>query len=114
MIAWQKISHRCFFLALCLSIWPCICSAYSVLTHEQVVDLLWKDQIQPLLLKRFPNATPDELRKAHAYAYGGCVMQGMGYYPLRHKIFSDLLHYLRSGDFVGKIIQDSSHPHQNP
>jgi len=83
-------------------------SGYSVLTHEEVVDLLWKDQIQPLLLKRFPGATDDDLRKAHAYAYGGSVMQDMGYYPFGNKFFSDLVHYVRSGDFVEALLRDSS------
>src|SRR5947209_14951197 len=53
----------------------CLGAAFSVLTHEEVVDLLWKDTIQPLLLKRFPNATPDDLKKAHAFAYGGCLVR---------------------------------------
>ena len=79
-----------------------------MLTHEQVVDLLWKDQIRPLLLQRFPRATPDELRKAHAYAYGGCVVQDMGYYPFGSRFFSDLVHYIRSGDFVEHLLNDSS------
>ncbi len=82
--------------------------AYSVLTHEQVVDLLWKDQIQPLLLKRFPQATEQDLREAHAYAYGGSMVQDMGYYPFGNKFFSDLLHYVRSGDFVMTLIEDST------
>lgn len=81
---------------------------YSVLTHEQIVDVQWKDGIQPLLLKRFPNASEEDLRKAHAYAYGGCVLQDMGYYPFGSKYFSDLVHYVRSGDFVEALIRDSS------
>src|SRR5580693_9418475 len=85
-----------------------ICPAYSVLTHEEVVDLLWQDQIQPLLKKRFPSATDEDLRKAHAYAYGGCVIQDMGYYPFGSKYFSDLVHYVRSGDFIIALIQESS------
>ena len=83
------------------------CSAYSVLTHEEVVDLLWKDDIQPLLLRRFPSATADDLTKAHAYAYGGCLVQDMGYYPFGNKTFSDLTHYVRSGDFIVYLIKDS-------
>ncbi len=83
-------------------------AGYSVLTHEQVVDLMWNDEIQPRLLKRFPHATPDDLQKAHAYAYGGCVVQDMGYYPFGSKFFSDLVHYVRSGDFVEALIHDSS------
>lgn len=86
----------------------CLCSGYSVLTHEQIVDLLWKDQIQPLLLKRFPKSTEEDLRKAHAFAYGGSVVQDMGYYPFGNKYFSDLVHYVRSGDFVEALIADSS------
>lgn len=82
--------------------------SYSVLTHEQVVDLAWKDQIRPLLLQRFPQATPDDLKRAHAFAYGGSVMQDMGYYPFGKKYFSDLVHYVRSGDFVLALIQESS------
>jgi hypothetical protein len=82
--------------------------AYSVLTHEQIVDLLWNDQIQPLLLKRFPAATPDDLKKAHAFAYGGSLIQDMGYYPFGNKYFSDLSHYVRSGDFVQALIEQST------
>jgi hypothetical protein len=85
-----------------------LCPAYSVLTHEEIVDLLWKDQIQPLLKKRFPQATEEDLRKAHAYAYGGSLVQDMGYYPFGNKFFSDLVHYVRSGDFVVIMIQESS------
>src|ERR1022692_4554046 len=85
-----------------------ICGAYSVLTHEEVVDLLWKDDIQPLLIKRFPASTADDLRKAHAFAYGGCLVQDMGYYPFGNKNFSDLTHYVRSGDFIVNLINDAS------
>ena len=82
--------------------------AYSVLTHEQIVDLLWKDRLVPLLKKRYPQATEDDLRKAHAFAYGGSMVQDMGYYPFGNKFFSDLLHYVRTGDFVMALIADAS------
>ena len=85
-----------------------LCPAYSVLTHEEIIDLLWKDQIVPLLKKRYPNATEEDLRKAHAFAYGGSLVQDMGYYPFGNKYFSDLLHYVRSGDFVVIMIQEST------
>jgi hypothetical protein len=84
------------------------CAAYSVLTHEQVVDLAWKDNIVPLLKKRFPAATDDDLRKAHAFAYGGSLIQDMGYYPFGNKFFSDLTHYVRSGDFIMNLLSESS------
>jgi hypothetical protein len=82
-------------------------SAYSVLTHEEIVDLLWTDEIQVLLLKRFPGLTEDQLREAHAYAYGGAVIQDLGYYPFGSKEFSDLVHYVRSGDFVRELLLES-------
>ena len=103
-----SIGLRCVAVLVCLAVCPNLSSAYSVLTHEQVVDLLWKDQIQPLLLRRFPNATAEDLQKAHAYAYGGCVVHDMGYYPFGNKFFSDLVHYVRSGDFVEHLLKDSS------
>jgi hypothetical protein len=81
--------------------------AYSVLTHEEIVDLTWPDSIQPLLLKRFPNLTPLQLQEAHAYAYGGCVIQDLGYYPFGKPIFSALLHYVRTGDFIRALFRDS-------
>jgi len=84
------------------------CVAYSVLTHEEVVDVLWKDGIQPLLKQRFPAATDDDLKKAHAFAYGGSLVQDMGYYPFGNKEFSDLTHYVRSGDFVVALLNEAS------
>jgi len=81
--------------------------AYSVLTHEAIVDSTWDSAIRPLLLRRFPTATADELTQAHAYAYGGCIIQDLGYYPFGSKFFSDLTHYVRSGDFILNLIRDS-------
>jgi len=52
------------------------------------------------LLARFPNATPEELSAAQAYAYGGAIIQDLGYYPYGSHFFSDLTHYVRSGDFI--------------
>jgi hypothetical protein len=83
------------------------CAGYSVLTHEAIVDAAWKDSIEPLLVKRFPNATPEELLQAHQYAYGGAIIQDMGYYPFGNRFFSDLTHYVRSGDFVLALIEES-------
>lgn len=87
---------------------PVTTRGYSLLTHEQVIDILWKDEIKPLLLKVYPDATEDELVKAHAYAYGGCLVQDLGYYPLGNKLFSDLTHYIRSGDFIANLINEST------
>ena len=82
--------------------------AYSLLTHEQLIDIMWKDEITPLLLERFPKSTEKDLQKAHAYAYGGCLVQDMGYYPLGNVFFSDLTHYVRGGDFVANLINEST------
>jgi hypothetical protein len=81
--------------------------AYSVLTHEEIIDLLWDEQLKPLLLARYPGLTHDQLREAHAYAYGGAVIQDLGYYPFGDKEFSDLVHYVRSGDFVLELLHES-------
>jgi hypothetical protein len=81
--------------------------AYSVLSHEALIDAGWETGIRPLLLKRFPNATPDELRRAHGFSYGGAIIQDLGYYPHGSHFFSDLVHYVRSGDFIQALIRDS-------
>src|SRR6266700_4657079 len=81
--------------------------AYSVLTHEQIVDLLWTDEIRPLLLKRYPGLSEDQIKEAHAYAYGGAVIQDLGYYPFGNKQFSNLVHYVRTGDFVRELLLQS-------
>ena len=81
--------------------------AYSVLTHEANVDVLWDGSIKPLLRARFPSATAGQIDEARAYAYGGCVIQDLGYYPFGSHFFSNLLHYVRSGDFVRALIRDA-------
>ena len=83
------------------------CEGYSVLSHEAIIDAAWKDSIAPLLLSRFPDASPEELLQAHAYAYGGAIIQDLGYYPFGSQFFSDLTHYVRSGDFVIALIEES-------
>ncbi len=82
--------------------------SYSVLSHEEVVDLVWAESIRPWLMQRFPNASRDDLRRAHAFAYGGCLIQDMGYYPFGNKRFSDLTHYVRSGAFVEALFAEAS------
>lgn len=94
-----------FLLSTLLS--TSISYGYSVLTHEAIVDTLWDSSIQKMLVARFPAATPEELKQAHAYVYGGCILQDMGYYPFGSEFFSDLTHYVRSGDFIVTLIQQS-------
>ena len=78
-----------------------------MLTHEEIVDLVWADELRPLLLKRFPDLTEDQLTGAHAYDYGGAVIQDLGYYPFGSVEFSNLVHYVRSGDFVQELLLQS-------
>ena len=95
-------------LALCLPVlllWPPCGKAYGVLTHHQLIDQAWNTVIVPILLNRFPSLTTEQLREAHAYAYGGCIVQDFGYYPFANAFFSDLTHYVRTGDFVQKLFQ---------
>jgi len=81
--------------------------AYSVLSHQAIIDAAWEEDIKPALLKRFPNATAEELSAAQAYAYGGAIIQDLGYYPYGSHFFSDLTHYVRSGDFILALLHDA-------
>jgi len=96
-----------FLIALLL---PLRALAYSLLTHEQIIDLTWRDSIVPLLLSHFPNMTPAELDEARAFAYGGCVIQDIGYYPFGDQNFSNLTHYVRAGDFVVSLFRNAHTP----
>ena len=86
---------------------PQVSFSYSVLTHEQLIDLAWNGILQPLLKKRFPHTTAAGLQEAHAFAYGGCAIQDLGYYPFGNEFFSDLTHYVRTGDFVMRLLGDA-------
>jgi len=92
-----------------LLVFPCQrrADAYSLLTHEQLVDLAWQDSIVPLLLSRYPGLTPAQLEEARAYAYGGCVIQDIGYFPYGDMIYSNLTHYVRAGDFIVNLFRNA-------
>jgi hypothetical protein len=94
-------------LLLLLGVGPRQAGAYSLLTHEQLIDLTWEDSIVPLLKSRYPNLTPEDLDRARAYAYGGCVIQDIGYYPFGDQFFSNLTHYVRTGDFVVALFRNA-------
>jgi hypothetical protein len=96
--------------AVALLLAPSEARAYSVLSHEANIDALWDSHIRPLVARRFPQATRDELLKARAYAYGGSVIQDLGYYPFGSRFFSNLLHYVRTGDFVEEMIAGAKDP----
>ncbi len=99
-------------LLLCLLAGTPMAHAYSVLTHEQLIDLTWESSIVPLLLSRYPNLTPEQIEHARAYAYGGCVIQDIGYYPYGDPFFSDLTHYVRSGDFVVNLFRNAGNANE--
>jgi hypothetical protein len=105
--SWRLLTDRAAALLLVALMCSGSSSAYSVLTHEEIVDLLWTDEIRPLLLMRYPGLSEDQIKEAHAYAYGGAVIQDLGYYPFGNREFSDLVHYVRSGDFVRELLLES-------
>jgi zinc dependent phospholipase C len=90
-----------------LAAWPQPTEAYSILAHEAIIDAAWNVGLRALLLQRFPDATKEQLKDAHAYAYGGAIIQDLGYYPHGSHFFSDLTHYCRSGDFILALLRDS-------
>ena len=100
----------CVLLALVIVLTPAVAPAYSVLTHEELIDLAWDDSIQPLLVARYPGITAAALDEAHAYAYGGSAIQDMGYYPFGEQFFSNLTHYVRTGDFIASLFRDAHNP----
>jgi Zinc dependent phospholipase C len=104
---WRLLTMRATALLCILLLCSSGAFAYSVLTHEEIVDLLWTREIRPLLLTRYPGLSEDQIREAHAYAYGGAVIQDLGYYPFGSKEFSNLVHYVRSGDFVQELLLES-------
>jgi len=104
---WRLLSVRAAAFLLIVLMGSSASFAYSVLTHEEIVDLLWSDEIRPLLLKRYPGLSEDQIKEAHAYAYGGAVIQDLGYYPFGSREFSNLVHYVRSGDFVRELLLES-------
>lgn len=93
-----------FFIHLSSSTTP----AYSVLTHQAIVDSTWEDSIKPALLKRYPRATAEQLKEARAHVYGGAIIQDMGYYPFGSKFFTDLTHYVRSGEFIIALLDEAT------
>jgi len=104
---WRLITVRVTAFLLIMLMGSTTSPAYSVLTHEEIVDLLWSSEIRPLLLQRYPGLSEDQIKEAHAYAYGGAVIQDLGYYPFGSVEFSNLVHYVRSGDFVRELLLES-------
>jgi len=102
-----KLGRYVAGLALMLVLMPRSAAAYSVLAHEALIDATWADQLAPLLKQRFPRTSAEDIRRARAYAYGGSLIQDLGYYPFGSHLFTNLVHYVRSGDFVVALIRQS-------
>src|ERR1700749_1155128 len=99
---------RSVIIAIILSLfYPLSSKAFSVYAHLAIIDASWKKSIVPLLKEKFPNATEDELKIAHSYAYGGSLMPDMGYFPFGSVYFTNLIHYVRTGDFMENLISES-------
>jgi nucleoside diphosphate kinase len=96
---------RLLFLFIILI--PFCSQALGVLTHEAIVDAAWDKTILPLLKQRYPGASAENIKEAHAYAYGGAVAPDMGYYPSGSEFFTNLVHYVRSGDMVNALLKEA-------
>ena len=104
----RRVRARILTVLAAAVLWPGPVGAYSVLAHESNIDALWAAQIVPLLRQKFPQATRDDLTEARAYAYGGAVVQDLGYYPFGSSFFTNLLHYVKTGDFVEAMLRDAT------
>jgi hypothetical protein len=105
LLARARVTVICLIAAL-LAL-PAPVQSYAVLSHEAIIDAAWEMHIKPLLQGKFPHATEEDLSRAQAYAYGGAIIQDMGYYPYGSPFFSDLTHYIRSGDFIQALLRDA-------
>ncbi len=99
--------HALAFSLLFVLVCPPRAEAYAVLSHQAIIDAAWETHLKPLLKKRYPRATEEQLSAAQAYAYGGAIIQDMGYYPYGSPFFSDLTHYVQSGQFIESMLHDA-------
>ncbi len=101
------LNRRLWMLLLLALFLPATSGAYSILTHEAIIDASWEKYLQPLLKKKFPKANDADLKMAHSYAYGGTLMTDIGYSPYGSVYFTNLIHYVRTGDFVENLLSES-------
>jgi hypothetical protein len=86
---------------------PLPSTAFALLSHEAIIDATWEKTIKPLLKNKYPSVTEEQLKEAHAYLYGGSLIPDIGYYPFGSKLFTHLLHYVRSGDFINTVLTEA-------
>src|ERR1700690_4168651 len=101
----KKISKNKIVFTLLVYFLPFTISAFGLLTHEAIIDASWDKVIVPLLREKYPSLTSEQIKEAHAYAYGGAVAPDMGYYPFGSELFTNLVHYVRSGDMVNALLR---------
>jgi hypothetical protein len=104
----RLLSRSLILMLFCTCIGITSASAYAILAHEAIVDASWDKEIRPLLKLKYPMAADSDIRKAHSYVYGGAMVADMGYLPFGSAYFSDLMHYVRSGDMVENLIKEAS------
>jgi len=109
MALWSRIAPRIATVGVVAGLFfaPPPTLAFSVLAHQAVVDRAWDDAIAPALRRAFPHASADEIARARAYAHGGSHIADLGYFPLGNRLFIDLVHYVRPGDFVATMVRDA-------
>ena len=82
-----------------------------MLTHQAIVDSTWDRHLLQLLRARYPvQLSPTDSAawlEAKSYAYGGAIVQDLGYYPLGTTFFTDLTHYVRAGEFVRSLLREA-------
>ncbi|MEO5781879.1 MAG: zinc dependent phospholipase C family protein [Ginsengibacter sp.] len=104
----EKKNYKKYLFSALIFFLPFYCNAFGVLTHEAIIDGLWEKSILPLLKAKYPSSTVEEQKEAHAYAYGGAVAPDMGFYPFGSALFTNLVHYVRSGDMVEALLKDAN------
>lgn len=104
----MNINLNKYLFSLLLFLLPSSSPAFGVLTHEAIIDASWEKSIVPLLKAKYPASTEADLKEAHAYAYGGAVAPDMGYYPFGSKLFTNLVHYVRSGHMVNALLKNAN------
>jgi hypothetical protein len=96
---------RLLVLALLLGAKPA--AGFSALAHQAIVDSCWARGIAPVLEGHYPGATAAQLATARSFAYGGALLQDLGYFPGNAAFFSYLTHYVRTGDFVRALLDEA-------
>jgi hypothetical protein len=107
MLAVLKSPCKYLLVTVLLSLTGFTSKAYSILAHEAIIDASWKPVLMPLLKEKYPGVTKEQLLLAHSYAYGGSIVADMGYMPFGNGFFTDLVHYVRSGDFIEALLADA-------